>query len=146
MQSINSTGGGAKHMGKMLVPGLTPQMVWTYRDAAAPVHLENGKPVFCVKFYAALAGMPSAPSGRDIVVARFDEKKDHRELQITSGGNAFTFKAGLSKERMPEIEVASVDASTYLVTPKDALRPGEYLLSTSAMGYSGYDFGYHPPK
>jgi hypothetical protein len=41
-------------------------------------------------------GMPYAPSGRDMVIVRFDQKKDHRELQTTSGGNMFTFKAGLS--------------------------------------------------
>ncbi len=146
MQTINMAGGGAKHMGKMFVPGLTPQIVWTFHDASAPVHLGNGKPIFCVKFYAVQPGMPFAPSGRDIVIARFDEKKDHRELQTTSGGNMFTFKAGLSKERTPDIEVTSINASTYLVTPKDALRPGEYLLSTSSMGISGYDFGFHPPK
>ncbi len=146
MQTINMAGGGAKHMGKMFLPGLTPQMVWTFRDASAPVHLDNPKPVFCVKFYTVQPGMPYAPSGRDIVIARFDEKKDHRELQTTSGGNMFTFKAGLSKDRTPDIEVTPIDASTYIVTPKDALRPGEYLLSTSSMGTSGYDFGFHPPK
>jgi hypothetical protein len=146
MQVIHMTGGGTKHMAKVFVPGLTPQMVWTYRDATAPVHLENGKPVFCVKVYAFPDGTSAGPSSRDIVIARFDEKKDHRELQTTSGGNAFTFKSGLSKDRMPDIEVAPIDATTYLVTPKDALRPGEYLLSTSATGYSGYDFGFHPPK
>src|SRR6266850_5672442 len=134
METIKMSGGGAKHMGKMLVPGLTPQMVWTFRDASAPVHLDNGKPVFCVKFYSLPPGSPYAPSGRDIMIVRFDEKKDHRELQTTSGGNLFTFKAGLSKERMPEIEVTSLDASTHIVTLKDALRPGEYLLSTSPMG------------
>jgi len=134
MQTINMSGGGAKHMGKVLVPGLTPQMVWTFRDANAPVHLENGKPTFCVKLYPFPSGLPYAPSGRDIVIARFDEKKDRRELQTTSGGNAFTFKAGLSKDRMPDIEVESIDASTFTVTLKEPLRPGEYLLSTSWMG------------
>jgi hypothetical protein len=146
MEAIKVSGGGAKHMGKMLVPGLTPQMVWTFRDASAPVHLDNGKPVFCVKFYSLPQGSPYAPSGRDIVIVRFDEKKDHRELQTTSGGNLFTFKAGLSKDRMPDIEITSLDAGTHIVTLKDALRPGEYLLSTSSLGTSGYDFGFHPPK
>jgi hypothetical protein len=146
MEVVKMAGGGAKHMGKMLVPGLTPQMVWTFRDANSPVHLENGKPTFCVKFYPFPPGLAYAPSGRDIVIARFDEKKDHRELQTTSGGNAFTFKAGLGKDRMPDIDVTSLDASTFIVTPKDSLRPGEYLISTSTMGTSGYDFGFHPPK
>ena len=146
MQSITMSGGGSKHMAKMLVPGLTPQMVWTFRDPKAPVQVPDGKPLFCFKFIEVPAGTPYAPSGRDIVIVRFDEKKDHRELQTTSGGNAFTFKAGLSKDRMPDIDVTALDSSTYLVSPKNDLAAGEYLLSSLSMGISGYDFGFHPAK
>jgi hypothetical protein len=88
-----------------------------------------------------MAGTPYAPSARDIVVVRFDKKKDHRELQTTNGGNEFTFKSGLSKDRMPDIDVNPLDANTYLVSPRFPLQVGEYLLSTSSMGISGYDFG-----
>lgn len=146
MQSITMSGGGSKHMAKMIVPGLTPQMVWTFRDSKAPVQVPDGRPLFCFKFIAMQPGTPYAPSGRDIVMARFDEKKDHRELQTTSGGNAFTFKAGLSKDRMPDIDVTMLDSSTYLVSPKSDLAAGEYLLSGSSMGISGYDFGFHPTR
>jgi hypothetical protein len=146
MQSITMSGGGSKHMAKMLVPGLTPQMVWTFRDPRAPIQLADGTPLFCFKFFAVQPGMPYAPTGRDIVIARFDEKKDHRELQTTSGGNAFTFKAGLSKDRMPDIDVTMIDSSTYLVSPKSNLVAGEYLLSSSSVGISGYDFGFHPER
>jgi hypothetical protein len=146
MQQITMSGGGATHMGKMFVPGLTPQMVWTFRDPHAPVQVQRGLPLFCFKFLALPPGMPYAPSGRDIVIARFDQRKDHRELQTTSGGNMFTFKSGLSKERAPDIEVSTVDSSTFLVSPKTSLPPGEYLLSGSSMGINGYDFGFHPKE
>lgn len=146
MLQINSSGGGLKHVGKMFVPGLTPQMVYTFRDPQAPVQLKQPMPMFCVKFIAMQPGTPYAPTGRDIVVVRFDEKKDHRELQTTNGGSVFTFKSGLSKDRMPDIEVSPIDAETYLVSPKAALATGEYLLSASTAGVSGYDFGFHPPK
>jgi len=46
MQSINMSGGGGKHMAKMLVPGLTPQMVWTFHGGRAPVQVQDGKPPF----------------------------------------------------------------------------------------------------
>lgn len=146
MQQLNMSGGGTKHLGKMFVPGLTPQMVWTFRDPQAPVQVVDGKPLFCVKFVAFPPGTPYAPSGRDLVIARFDQKKDHRELQTTSGGNMFTFKSGLSKDRMPDIQIDGLDSSTFLVTPKELLVPGEYLLSASTLGISGYDFGFHPTK
>jgi hypothetical protein len=146
MQPITMSGGGSKHVAKMLVPGLTPQIVWTFRDAKAPVQVPDGKPLFCFKFITVPPGTPYAPSGRDIVIARFDEKKDHRELQTTSGGNALTFKAGLSKDRTPEIDVTTLEPSTYLVSPKNNLAAGEYLLSSASMGISGYDFGFHPQR
>src|SRR5712692_2326144 len=146
MQQLNMSGGGPKHMAKMFVPGLTPQMVWTFRESQAPVQIRDGKPLFCVKFITIQPGTPYAPSGRDLVIIRFDQKKDHRELQTTSGGNVFTFKGGLSKDRMPDIQVDGLDSSTYLVSPKESLTAGEYLLSASSMGISGYDFGFLPPK
>jgi hypothetical protein len=146
MQQITLAGGGSKHMAKMFVPGLTPQMVWTFRDPRAPVQVENGMPLFCFKFIAIPPGLPYAPSGRDLLIARFDQKKDHRELQTTSGGNLFTFKAGLSKDRMPDIDVTSLDSSTYLISPKTVLAAGEYLLTASSMGTTGYDFGFHGAK
>lgn len=52
------------------------------------------------------------------------------EVQTTSGENAFTFKAGLSKDRRPDINVTTLDSGTYLVSPKGNLAAGEYLLST----------------
>ena len=78
--------------------------------------------------------------------ARFDEKKDHRELQVTSGGNALTFKAGLGKDRLPDLTVTPVDDTTVLFSPVAPLRAGEYIISTSSMGYTGYDFGFRPQK
>jgi hypothetical protein len=79
-------------------------------------------------------------SERDLIIVRFDKKKDHRELQTTSGGNMFTFKAGLSKDRTPDITTKSVAEGVFMVTPSADLQPGEYLLTFSAMGNNGYDF------
>jgi hypothetical protein len=87
-----------------------------------------------------------APSIRDIAIARFDERKDHRELQITSGGNPIKFKSGLGKDRLPELGVTKLDDTTALFAPANPLRSGEYLISTVSMGNVGYDFGFHPSK
>jgi len=144
LQHITLAGGGSKHIAKMCLPGLTPQMVWTFRDSRAAGQVAEEIPLFCFKFIS--VSPPYAPSGRDLFIARFDQKKDHRELQTTSGGNLFTFKAGLGKDRMPDIEVTGLDSSTYLVSPKLALAAGEYLLTTSLMGTTGYDFGFHTAK
>jgi hypothetical protein len=41
MDQTTMTGGGAKHMGKMFVPGLTPQMGYTFRDAHSPLQVSG---------------------------------------------------------------------------------------------------------
>jgi hypothetical protein len=79
-------------------------------------------------------------SERDIVLVRFDKKKDHRELQMTSGASVFTFKAGFSKEKTPDIVVNRISESVFTITPQQDLAPGEYLL-TFGLGASGFDFG-----
>ena len=82
---------------------------------------------------------------RDIVMVRFDKKKDHRELQITSGASMFTFKSGFSKEKTPEILVTRISETVFAVTPKADLPSGEYLL-TFGLGSAGFDFGVVEPK
>ena len=78
---------------------------------------------------------------RDVVIVRFDKKKDHRELQTTSGGNMFTFKSGFSKERLPDITTSKIADGIFTVTPNQDLPPGEYLITFSSVGVNGYDFG-----
>ena len=67
-------------------------------------------------------------SSRDLVLVRFDKKKDHRELQTTSGGNMFTLKAGFSKERAPDIDVKAVSETIFAVVPASNLPDGEYII------------------
>jgi hypothetical protein len=140
LEAISMAGGGLKHVGKMFVPGLTPQYVWTFRGAESPVQIEDKRPTFCIvesPMISAIAGR----SDRDLLIIRFDKKKDHRELQTTSGGNMFTFKSGISKDRMPDITTKTVSDGIFMVTPSEDLKPDEYMLTFSALGTSGYDFG-----
>jgi hypothetical protein len=140
LQQVSMAGGGAKHMGKMFVPGLTPQMVWTFRGSESPIQIEDRRPTFYIKELPALESV-AGRSERDLVIVRFDKKKDHRELQTTSGGNMFTYKAGFSKDRLPDITVKKVADGVFAVTPNGDLKPGEYMVTFSALGYTGYDFG-----
>jgi hypothetical protein len=140
LSPISMAGGGAKHVEKMFVPGLTPQFVWTFRGAEAPVQISERRPTFCVKESAAMANIEGRTE-RDLIIVRFDKRKDHRELQTTNGGNMFTFKAGLSKDRTPDVTVKPIADGTFTVTPNEDLRPGEYMLTFGGLGYSGYDFG-----
>lgn len=140
LEPLSMAGGGLKHVGKMLFPGLTPQMVWTFRGAEAPAQIGDKRPTFCIKELPILAST-AGRSGRDLLIVRFDKKKDHRELQTTSGGNMFTFKSGISKDRMPDITTKTVADGIFMVTPNADLKPGEYMVTFSALGITGYDFG-----
>jgi hypothetical protein len=139
LESISMAGGGAKHMGKVFVPFGTPQMVWTYRGAEAPIKIIEKRPVFYVRNYAAILDGPYT-GVRNAVIVRFDKKSDHRELQTTSGGNAFTLKSGFSKERVVELEAKKIGDEVYSLTPTSDIPPGEYLLTFNSTGSSGYDF------
>jgi hypothetical protein len=52
-----------------------------------------------------------------------------------------TLKSGISRERMPDVSVNTISDGTFILSPKEDLKPGEYLLTFSSMGISGYDFG-----
>ena len=136
LEPISMAGGGLKHVGKMFVPGLTPQYVWTFRGEASPVQIEDKKPTFCIKELPSLADI-AGRSSRDLLIVRFDKKKDHRELQTTNRGNMFTFKAGLSKDRLPDITTKTIAEGVFIVTLNEDLKPETF----SALGTSGYDFG-----
>jgi len=140
LQPISMAGGGTKHAGKMFVPGLTPQMVWTFRGAESRIQISTRKPGFLVKELPTIASV-AGRSDRDLVIVRFDKKKGHRELQVTNGGNMFTLKAGVGKDRTPDLTVKVISEGVFLITPSKELAPGEYLLTFDAMGASGYDFG-----
>ena len=140
LEPTQMAGGGLKHAGKMFVPGLTPQMVWTFRGAESPIQIVEPRPTFCIKEQPMLSEM-AGRSERDVVIVRFDKKKDHRELQTTSGGNMFTFKSGFSKERLPDVTTSKIADGIFTVTPNQDLPLGEYLITFSSVGVNGYDFG-----
>jgi hypothetical protein len=140
MEQITISGGGTKHMAKMFVPGLTLQMVYTFRGAHAPVQITDAKPTFYIVQVPCMADVPGQ-SDRDIAIVRFDVKKHRRELQITSGSNAFTFKAGDSRERTPDIKVTRLSHTSFSVVPTEELKPGECLLTFGGARVSGWEFG-----
>ena len=144
MQQVTTTGTGAKHVaGAMFVPGMVPQVVYTFRGGASPLQIHEQQPLFCVKFPSPPPELPylSAPSPRDIAIARFDQKSGTRELQVTSGGTVFNFKTGVGKDRLVDVKLTTVDQNTVLVTPAAPLRSGEYFLSADIVTVTGCDFG-----
>jgi hypothetical protein len=64
---------------------------------------------------------------------------------VTNGGNMFTYKAGMSKERAPVIRVTEVSPGLFKIKPAQDLEPGEYMLCMGAGLTSGFDFGITKP-
>lgn len=142
MEIIRMAGSGETHTAKMLVPGLTPQIVYIYRDAQAPVRFTDRRPTFLFKEARYLVGTNADVTPRDVVIAKFDKKKDRRELQVTTGGNMFTFRAGFGKDRAFEVTPSNEGKGTFEFTPNQDLPPGEYIVFMGpATKYKGYDFG-----
>lgn len=113
------------------------KVVVLYRDADAPVSTSGPRPEFRIE-----GQTQTAP--RDIVIVRLERKKDHRELQVAKVG-AYS---GMSMEYPPEETVAvdpKQDGDALLLTPRQDLKPGEYILFAGTptgmpSGYGGYDF------
>lgn len=134
------SGGGLKHAAKIFVPGLTPQMVYTFRGRHAPLQLADARPVFYIVQTPATVVVPGL-SPQDAVLVRLKDAKGRREVQVTSGGSILTFKAGFSPEQTPRIKVSRVTPFLFTITPESDLKPGEYMLIFGGTGMEGYGFG-----
>jgi hypothetical protein len=42
---------------------------------------------------------------------------------------------------MPEITTKALADGIFMLTPNEDLKPGEYMVTFSALGNTGYDFG-----
>jgi hypothetical protein len=135
MEPLTWSANGVKKDGK--------SAVFSYRHPVARVQVTGGSPLFCIKF---VETAPGSPSSKSVLIARLDQKKDHRQLQTPSDAGAFKFKMGLSKDRVPEITVTNVRPGVMLISPKEPLASGEYALGSSSLAISGYDFGFHSAK
>jgi len=143
LEALTIAGAGAKHAARAFVPGLMPEMIYTYRGAEAPVQIMEKRPTFYIKQTPLPAAMTiPGRSGRDLVILHLDVRKDHRELQISNG--TIDYKVGISKDRMPDITTKTLADGVFVVTPSEDLKPGQYMVtfaSFASMGYSGFDFG-----
>jgi hypothetical protein len=133
MEPVTWSANGVKKTGKL--------SVWIYRHAQARVQVASGKPLFCYKFIEASSG--NAPSSPGFVIARVEQKKDYRQFQTASDLGAFAVQAGSGKGNMSEITVTDTSPGLLLISPKEPLSPGEYVLGGSSLAITGYDFGFH---
>jgi hypothetical protein len=94
-------------------------------------------------------------SGRDITVAKFQEEKNHREISMASYRLWTGNNAQIDPKVIVQVSVEKKGDNVYMVTGKEPLPQGEFILFTiipdvaamtkantpSSLG--GYDFGHH---
>lgn len=109
-----------------------------YPGAAAQITLP-ARPKLCT------AGMMADVN--KIFLVRLTEKTDHREIQVSEGTAATAVKIGYHKEDLQPIDVTTIGSDALVITPKQNLPPGQYLLAPQNQAThlpdpaAGYEFG-----
>jgi hypothetical protein len=118
-----------------------------FRDPHSPYQLKRDTLAMC------LVGVTD--SGRDVTVARFQEEKDRREISMASYRLWTGINAQIDPKVIVQVSVEKKGDKVYLVTGKEPLPQGKFILFTiipdvaamtkantpSSLG--GYDFGHH---
>jgi hypothetical protein len=118
-----------------------------FREPHSPYQLRSHAFAMC------LVGITD--SGRDITVAKFQEEKDRREISMASYRLWTGINAQIDPKVIIQVSVEKKGDKVYLVTGKELLPQGEFILFTiipdvaamtkantpSSLG--GYDFGHH---
>ena len=118
-----------------------------FRDPKSPYQLRDPHMSIC------LVGL--VDSGRDITVARFQQEKDRRELQMASVRIWSGVNAQLDPKSVVPTDVEKIADKVYLINSKESLSDGEFILFTivpdvealakanTPQSLGGYDFGSH---
>jgi len=118
-----------------------------FRDPHSPYQVRSDTFAIC------LVGITD--SGRDITVAKFQQEKDRREISMGSYRLWTGINAQVDPKAIIQVSVEKKGDKVYLVTSKERLPEGEFILFTiipdmaamtkantpSSLG--GYDFGHH---
>ena len=134
------------------------KMAFSYGAAAAKVKAQFRDPkspyqITAPSFFMCLVGL--IDSGRDITLAKFQEEKDHRELQMASIKTFSGVNAQIDPKSVILLDVNKIADKSYMVSAKQGLPPGEFILflivpdiqglakSNTPQALGGYDFGNH---
>jgi hypothetical protein len=138
MERVLGTGEKTQHVASLFFAAFVPpQRVLILPGAEAPVKIYERRPTLVVK--QSISSLPQG-SDRDVAIVRVDKKRDHRELQVTSGKTPVTFKKTFPKERITPLTVRRISPTTFELMPQKDLTPGQYFLTFGTGKLGGYDF------
>lgn len=106
-------------------------MVVTYRGVRAGLQIPAAKPAFFVR---------GAGSAKDAMIIALAPSQDTRSVRTDSAAASVGNRAGFRKEDIRNVTATIFSDGSFLVTPDDDLKPGEYAL---VFGFpnTAYDFG-----
>jgi hypothetical protein len=126
------TGGMAKSMFSYGVAKVKGK--WLYTGSSASVQLTDHRPIFVLVTQVDV-------STQAIALLQFETKKGHREAEYCEAG-AWSGVKVEDKNTVPLTVTRISGGNAMTITTLGDLPKGEYLLITdSAKGYDGYDFG-----
>ena len=138
LEPLEWSANGIKNIGR--------SSVWMYRHPKARVQLKEAMPLFCYRLPESTPGETAQSPPPDLVIARLEEKKDRRQLEISSGTAAFAFRAGSIKRGTLEVTATVIISDVFLVSPREPLSAGEYAIGGSSLALNGFDFGIHSTR
>jgi hypothetical protein len=130
--------------GAVLSQGITGvQLVEVFPGAQAIVQIPERRPTFYLRT-SYLGAENTQRMIKEIIIVRFDKKKNSREVETVSGGGMTGTRVGFKKSAIRECTVSQIGDDLLSVTPDTDLEPGEYLLTTNR--FDKYDFGISGAK
>ena len=106
-------------------------MDFVCQGALALIRIPSQKPVFYVRGI----GLPN-----DALIVQFEQKKNSRYLRTSLSSSNAANKAGFRENAIRKVDIVIFSDKSFSITPKEDLKPGEYLL-TFGNATNSYDFG-----
>jgi hypothetical protein len=102
-----------------------------YQGAKAPLRIAEAKPVFFVR---------ETGAANNLSVIRLERKKDQRTFRAAPSAAMVGNSLGFKKSQIVKMAVVKNPDGSILITPEEALKPGEYLILFDKIA-PAYDFG-----
>ncbi len=106
------------------------------RGAKASLRISVPKPTFFVR---------DTGSAKDVILIRLIQKKDKRTYKMSYDAATIQNKGGFDKGNIHKTVISVNPDNSFLLTPEEDLKPGEYLL-VFGNATAGFDFGIDPLK
>lgn len=115
------------HRWRSFIPWMSPGIVSVFPFGRAVQSPASRMPLFYVSHIAAALDA-SEPDARRVHLVRADPNHNTREVQVTSGSSAFSFRPGFTAREEIPLRFHVLSGAVYTIQPEQPLNNGEYLV------------------